>query len=134
MALYAYRQGKYVAILDTYPRGLTDMVCADFLVENFRARAEAARSRAQAIAPKGRRKRGEGKYATSFEVTAGVAPSSKGHRRAYAKLANNSSYAIYVEWGNNNIAPHRVLRRAVGQRDFSGDKFTPKGSRPRGKR
>lgn len=130
MALYAYRQGKYVAILDTYPRGLTEMVCADFLVENFRARAEAARSRAQAIAPKGRR----GIYRSSFEVTAGVAPSSKGHRRAYAKLANNARYAIYVEWGNNNIAPHRVLRRAVGQRDFSGDKFTPKGSRPRGKR
>jgi hypothetical protein len=123
-----YRQGDVTCTFSTakHPNGTRHLVCADYIVRHLRSLAEAAKERAIAMAPVDTTK-----YKSSFEVKGGVGPSSRGGRRAYAQLINNTTHALYIEWGNNYIQPYRVLRRAVGQADFSRDRYTEKGSRNR---
>jgi hypothetical protein len=110
------------AVFTSSDAGMTRMLCADYMVNEMRSRAETAEGVAQAISPEG-----SGEYKESFAVSFGIGVSSKGTKRAFGRLANLAPHALYVEWGNTNIQPYRVLRRAAGQVEFK-DKYTRKGA------
>lgn len=138
-AKYVRRYPKGTVLLVGSDEGLQQLISARFLIPALRPYAEKVKQRAQTTAPKGkatdREKTGRTKsYAESFTITTGVArgtynPEHGGrpttHKRAYARVQNNSRIAIYVEYGTSNITARRTLRKAAGITEFNapGDKY-----------
>lgn len=94
--------------------GIGEMLKADFMVEAMLGKAERVRAAAEGIAraediydPAG-----NPHYIDQFTVTASRS-GGKDHDRAVAYVGNTSEHAFFIEWGNSNIAKHRVLGRAL---------------------
>lgn len=87
-------------------KGIGEMLTAEWMQAAMLARAEAGKAYAEGIAP-----RRTGKYAGSFEASAGVRDGAR--RRAYGRLANTDSKALHLEFGTEDTPAHRTLGKAL---------------------
>lgn len=88
------------------------VLCAPWMVDEMKRRADAVADIARAEAPVG--PEGDphrGLYRDSFEVTSGI--QERGTRRAYGEVANTAPYAIDVEYGNRTTPKYRTLGKAL---------------------
>lgn len=91
--------------------GLGELLRAEFLQAEMARRAEKVKELAEATAPD-YEPLGVG-YKYEFRVMWGVKTSSKGTRRAFGRVVNDSEHALYVEYGGQNTPAHRTLGRAL---------------------
>lgn len=95
-------------------RGIGEMLRSAEMEAEMRRRAEQAMTFAVAIAPVGdpRKDRHPGRYKASFRVQS-TRRGGVRHDRASATLVNDAPEAAMVEYGNRNVAQHRVLGKAI---------------------
>lgn len=94
-------------------QGIGDMLCAPYMQDAMRRRAEAGLAYAVSIAPVNTGGPHPGRYKASFQVHSGVRRGATS--RAYGELSNTSPEAPYVEYGNGTPAfqGHHILARAL---------------------
>lgn len=90
-------------------RGIGQLLCADFIVAEMVRRAEKVKALAETTAPD-YTPLGEG-YKYEFEIVSGVR--KRKTRRAFARVRNRSTHAMWVEFGGQNTPKHRTLGRAL---------------------
>lgn len=86
-----------------------EVLCAGFMVEEMRSRAERVKDAAEATAPDAT-PLGVG-YKYQFSVSSGI----QTHKttRAFGRVTNDSPHAIFVEFGGKETPAHRTLGRAL---------------------
>jgi hypothetical protein len=92
-------------------RGIGEMLCSDWMVDEMHRRAERAKVLAEIIAPVDPDSPHAGRYKASFHVESGVQ-----HRktsRAYDRLINDAPEAFFVEYGTKNNPAHHVMMKAL---------------------
>lgn len=87
-------------------RGVGEMLRAPWMVAEMHRRASLVAERARVTAP-----RQSGRYAEGFEVSSGVRTGRS--PRAFGRVTNQTPYARHVEFGTEDTAAHRTLRRAL---------------------
>lgn len=93
-----------------------NVLAAPFMVAEMLRRAEKVLARAELTAPYYEDDSDGEHYRDDFEVTAGVRTSKT--RRAYGRVSNHNSAALFVEYGSENNPRHRTLGNAL---DAAGD-------------
>lgn len=88
-------------------RGIGKMIRSPEMQAEMRRRAAKVARRAAAFAPVD-----TGEYKNSFEVTSGARGGLK-RDRAYGRVTNTSSHAMFVEFGSSKVHAHQTLRRAM---------------------
>lgn len=100
-----------------------ECLCAGFMVNEMRQRANRVMARARATAPVGtpgspfyelyESAIAPGHYRDSFVASHGIRSDMDIGPRAYGRVENTSSYAGIVEFGYGRVPKHRVLGKAL---------------------
>ena len=110
--------------------GIGEMLRAPFMQAEMRARAEAIRDVAEAIAPVDESSPHPGRYKASFGVESGIRAGTK--PRAYGRVYNTAPEALAVEYGTRNNYAHHTLMYAALAAGGGGLKYRPGTNTPRG--
>ncbi|MFY1595488.1 HK97 gp10 family phage protein [Micromonospora sp. WMMD737] len=84
--------------------GIRRMIGEPFMVREVERRAELVRALAVQLSPIR-----TGRYVASHTVRSGIKPNGA----AYARVVNNTPYAIYLERGTSKMRAQRILSRAL---------------------
>jgi hypothetical protein len=88
-------------------RGIGKMIRSPEMQAEMRRRAENVARRAASFAPVD-----SGEYKNSFVVSSGARGGFR-RDRAYGRVTNTSSHAVFVEFGSSRVHAHQTLRRAL---------------------
>lgn len=89
------------------------VLCAPWMVEHMKARAERGKEFAESIAPFDPDDPDGMHYRDAFEADAYIHTYKNGKRRASGVLRNTDRAALPVEFGNAHTPEHGVLRKAL---------------------
>lgn len=90
-------------------KGIGEMLCAPFMVDEMKRRAENVKAAAEASAPDATPV-GVG-YKYEFRVESGIREGDS--RRAFGRVVNDSPHAAFVEFGGRSTPKHRTLGKAL---------------------
>ena len=88
-------------------KGIGKMIRSPEMQAEMRRRAEKVAAAAEAAAPVE-----SGDYKGSFKVTSGARGGSR-KNRAFGRVTNTSSHAVYVEYGTSKVRARHTLRDAL---------------------
>lgn len=100
------------ATFDASFPGIGEMLNADFMVADMLGRAEKVKTAAEAAAPFDPNSKDGGHYKDSFTASAAAHGGAK-KDRAVGTVTNTDEAAFFIEFGNVNIAKHRVLGKSL---------------------